>query len=316
MCADYMNFSLVEQEKASFDKQTDDRISNGFIPDLRRLEKVEWFYNNVWRDPEFVKIHWIPRINNIINHAKSDGRKVLELGCGYGMLSLECARNGLDVTGIDLSPKSVEIAKKYKDENPYKEDYGSLEYRCGDFTRMELEKEYFDSVIFFRSLHHIGNGDGMLEKVHYTLRKGGKLILSEPVRSHFTKESAQFASILRTILPTWINYNTKLKRDWSDESWEAEVNKIFREYVMEDDYEQSPLDNSINNSDDIIALVEKYFIIIERRFSDAFVDKLIGGLRGEYKHELARFLKFLDEYMVSNNILPPTSIEQVAVKEK
>ena len=43
-------------EADAFDKQIEERIKNGFIPDLRRLRKVDWFYNNVWREPEFVEI--------------------------------------------------------------------------------------------------------------------------------------------------------------------------------------------------------------------------------------------------------------------
>jgi 2-polyprenyl-3-methyl-5-hydroxy-6-metoxy-1,4-benzoquinol methylase len=307
---------MIAREVSLFDKQAEERLNHGFIPDLRRFAKVDWLYNNVWRDPEFVKIHWMPRINNIINHARASGKRALELGCGCGMLSLELARNGLDVTGVDVSPKSIEIANKYKQENTYSKGFGFLRYECGDFNRMEFEKEYFDSVIFFRSLHHVAKGDELLSKVQDALRKGGKLIVSEPVRAHFTKDSAQFAAILRTILPTWIDHDEKLNKDWDAEIWENEIDKIFKEYIMEDDHEQSPLDNSIDDAGDMINLMEKFFTIKEKSFSDAFIDKLIGGLRGEHKYDLARFLKFLDEYMVEKKILPPTSMELVAVKER
>ena len=117
-------FDLVN-EASAFDKQALERISNGFVPDLRKLVKVEWFYNNVWRDPEFVKIHWLPRINTIIEHAKN-GKNVVEFGCGLGMLSLELARNGLDVTGVDISPKCIEIVNQYKESNTQKAGFGKL----------------------------------------------------------------------------------------------------------------------------------------------------------------------------------------------
>ncbi len=61
--------------------------------------------------------------------------------------------------------------------------------------------------------------------------------------------------------------------------------------------------------------IKKKFSVLEEKYSDAFIDKIIGGIRGDHKYEIARFLKFLDEHMVRNNILPPTSLELVAVKE-
>ena len=305
---------LLEEEKAAFDKQTEDRIKNGFVPDLRRLVKVKWFYNNAWRDPEFVKIHWLPRINNIICEVKSSGRRVLEVGCGYGILSLELARNGLDVVGVDVSPKSIEVAIKYRDENPYNETFGSLQYSCADFFQMEFENGQFDSVVFFRSLHHMAEPDRVLEKVSNMLRKGGKLIISEPVRGHYNRESAHFTAVLRAVLPTWVGCREKIDKEWKDSVWKKEVDDILEECVMEGNYEQSPLDNTINNADDIINLTQKKFKVREKTLSDAFIDKLIGGLRGEHKLEFARFLKFLDEYMVRNNMLPPTSLELVAIK--
>ncbi len=113
---------ILEKEAEAFDKQIEERIKHGFIPDLRRLQKVEWFYNNVWREPKFVEIHWMPKINFILDIAKNKGGVVLEIGCGSGYLSLELARNGLDVTGVDLSSKNIEIARKFAKENPYKEN--------------------------------------------------------------------------------------------------------------------------------------------------------------------------------------------------
>ena len=306
---------LIKLEKQAFDKQSEERIEHSFVPDLRRLKKVDWFYNNVWRDPEFVKIHWMPRINFIIEQAKSRGGKVLELGCGYGMLSLEMARNGLDVVGVDLSPRSIEIANQYKEENPFTDNFGSLEYCCQDFTEIEFPSASFDSVVFFRSLHHVAKTEDVLREVYRVMKPGGNLLLSEPVRAHFTEQSARFALVLRMILPTWEPFDKKLGVKWTEALWEEKVAEIFKEYVFEDNYAQSPMDNSTNSAEALIQSIGSYFTIKTKMFSDAFIDKIIGGLRGEYKYELASFLKFLDDYMVRHELLPPTSLEIHAVKE-
>ena len=46
----------LELEAAAFDRQILDRVENGHIPDLRYTKKCEYFYNNIWRHPDFVKL--------------------------------------------------------------------------------------------------------------------------------------------------------------------------------------------------------------------------------------------------------------------
>ena len=41
-----------------------------------------------------------------------DGERVLEVGCGSGIVSIHCARNGCDVTAVDINPLAVELAKR------------------------------------------------------------------------------------------------------------------------------------------------------------------------------------------------------------
>ena len=104
--------------------------------------------------------------------------------------------------------------------------------------------------------------------------------------------------------------------DWDQDSWNKIVDNIFKEYVLEDDHEQSPMDNSVDSAEKIVNIIGGKFSVVEEKYSDAFIDKIIGGLRGEHKYGMARFLKFLDESMVENKILPPTSLELTAVKSK
>lgn len=295
----------LQKEAAAFDQHADERIRNGFIPDLRRLGKVEWFYNNVWRDPEFVAIHLMPKVEFVIDIAKRRGGKVLELGCGYGYLSLELARNGLHVTGVDLSPRSIEIAKHYAEENPFKEGFGSLRYECGNILEMDLGEETYNTVVFFGTLHHMEDLNLILAKVHRALKKQGNLIVYEPVRENFNQKSAEFAAILRAILPTWVSYEQKLKGLDNSEAWQNYVDEIYNEYTYKDEHEQSPCDNSTASDEVMTEVIGKYFSIQSKVYANAFIDKLIGGLRGDDQYVLARFLKFLDDELVRKDVLPP-----------
>ena len=136
------------------------------------------------------------------------------------------------------------------------------------------------------------------------------------MRGNFTRKSAEFAAILRMILPTWQPFKEKLKKNWNDKIWEKYVEEIFREYVYQSKHTQSLLDNSTNSDKKIIKAVEKLFSVKKVVYDGAFIDKLIGGLRGPDRYCIARFLKFIDNYMVRKGILPATFIQIHAVREK
>ena len=54
---------------------------------------------------------------------------MLEIGCGPGYISLELARFGYDVVGIDLSAHCIKIAQDFADLDPHIGERGSLEYK-------------------------------------------------------------------------------------------------------------------------------------------------------------------------------------------
>lgn len=306
------NHIQLQKEAQAFNAQAAERVKNGFVPDLRALSKVSWFNNNVWREPELVELHWMPRINAIITRAKQKKGRVLEVGCGLGMLSLELARNGLDVIGVDVSPESIKIANQYREKNTYTSNFGSLEYKCIDALSLDIPEQSLDTIVFFRSLHHIAELDKIMKKAKSWLKPNGCLILSEPVRDHFNKNSAFIAGLLRMILPTWKSYTEKCSGDWNINRWEKYLNEIFAEYTYDEDHQQSPMDNSVSDADEIHHIIKKYFTIKEQYRCDAFIDKIIGGLRGDDRFALAKFLLFLDEYMIKNGMLEGTSLELFA----
>lgn len=283
---------------------------------MRRLRKVPWFYNNPWREPEFAKIVWFPTLEKIIRQARSNGGQVLEVGCGHGMLSLELARNGLAVRGIDLSPRCIEVAEAFRKKARLKKTDGHLEYACGDFLALELAPQSFKTVVFFRSLHHFPNFKAAVRKSHALLAPGGQIIICEPIRSKFTRESAQIALVLRTILPTWQSFDSKLSIHWDKALWAKKVDQIFAEYVYEGQHNQSALDNSVASDAPILSAIRRLFNVEYTKYGNAFIDKLIGGLRGMHRVKIARFLMFVDDYFVAEKLLPPTSITVIATKKR
>lgn len=102
------------------------------------------------------------------------GSKILDVGCGRGWISIFLARLGYTVTGIDISPKSIGIAKKEADGEGLKVDF-----IVGDYEDLDLKDE-FDAVIFRESLHYTSNKSDVLKRAYKSLKGGGILILFEP----------------------------------------------------------------------------------------------------------------------------------------
>lgn len=105
------------------------------------------------------------------------GLRVLEVGCGEGVTSVEIAHRGLSVVGIDLSPKALEVASRRAAVNDVQVDF-----RVGNIEQDELPCEEFDVVLCENILHHVVPGLSLvMERLEKALKPGGLFIAREPV---------------------------------------------------------------------------------------------------------------------------------------
>jgi 2-polyprenyl-3-methyl-5-hydroxy-6-metoxy-1,4-benzoquinol methylase len=101
--------------------------------------------------------------------------KLLDLGCGAGLLSIEFAKMGYQVTGIDIAPTAIEWAM----ENAAQANV-SVQFIQGDIlTLNNLVDQFFDIVVDGRCFHCIIGADRQqfLRSVHRILKVGGILTL-------------------------------------------------------------------------------------------------------------------------------------------
>lgn len=97
------------------------------------------------------------------------GARLLEVGCGMGTDLLQFARGHAKVTGVDLTPRSIEITRKHFVA------YGE----CGDFAvsdgeRLPFTNDSFDVVYSNGVLHHTPDTAGAVREIHRVLRPGGQ----------------------------------------------------------------------------------------------------------------------------------------------
>lgn len=311
------NDPVLLNEAAAFDLQISERIENGHIPDLRLTKPCDYFYNNPWRRPEYVKLdfgeqfeliketldNFAPELDHTI--------RILEVGCGPGYMSLELARAGYDVTGIDISGKCILIANQFAESDPWKEQRGGLSYIQGDFfSTTQLQASSFDVVIFVGALHHFAEQHLVMARVKEILHPTGIIIAHEPTRDRVTYGNAVFVHLLQTILSTCNGFVSPMPIPLSLDEHSNQINKIFCLQRYEDqkgDNIQSVHDNDSGHIEMYSALKE-HFAELHYKERHAFFHEMIGGLRfnEETNKLLARFLRDADSLLCNNGVLQST----------
>ena len=240
--------------------------------------------------------------------------EILEVGCGPGYLSLELARAGYDLTGIDVSNACIKVAKKYADEDPFKAGRGKLEYARDDFfnfvnaINQQSEQKKFDAVVFLGSLHHFSDIAKVSVEAKKILRTGGLFVCHEPTRDRVTRHNAMFIYFLRVVLSHTNQFFKEYPAVSDHVIFEREIEKIFQEYRYEDaegGKKQSVHDND-SGFKDMMPVLEKEFQALYFQERSAFFHENIGGLRSDSdakNYQLARFLKEFDNYLCKSGFL-------------
>lgn len=118
-------------------------------------------------------------LRKIIELGGIKNKNLLEIGCGVGRFLYECKLQGANVTGIDISPGSVALAKKYFNLDIVQVDLSEA-LSCGI-----VKKESFDLVCIFELIEHVKFPLAFLQDICYVLKPGGNLIISTPNFEYF-----------------------------------------------------------------------------------------------------------------------------------
>jgi SAM-dependent methyltransferase len=107
----------------------------------------------------------------------ADGARVLEVGCGPGHLSIRMARQlGLEVTGLDLDPKMIEIARENA-EAAAGDGHPEPTFVVGDVAALPFRDASFDLVVSTLSMHHWADLTAGLAEIGRVLRPGGRALV-------------------------------------------------------------------------------------------------------------------------------------------
>jgi 2-polyprenyl-6-hydroxyphenyl methylase / 3-demethylubiquinone-9 3-methyltransferase len=114
------------------------------------------------------------RLGYIAERAVLKGARVLDVGCGGGLLSEAMARAGADVVGIDLAPAVLEVARLHLLESGLKVDYRET----GTEALAQAMGGQFDVVTCLEMLEHVPDPASVIRACADLLRPGGRLFVS------------------------------------------------------------------------------------------------------------------------------------------
>jgi 2-polyprenyl-6-hydroxyphenyl methylase / 3-demethylubiquinone-9 3-methyltransferase len=141
--------------------------------DPAELEKFSNLAHRWW-DPagEFKPLHDINplRLDWIAQHAPLEGARVLDVGCGGGILAEAMARRGAKVTGIDLSEKALRVAQLHLLESKL-----DIRYELSSVDDVAGE---FDTVTCMELLEHVPDPAAMVAACARLVRPGGQVFFS------------------------------------------------------------------------------------------------------------------------------------------
>ena len=146
--------------------------------DPAEIEKFQALASRWW-DPEgeFAPLHRINplRVDYIERQVGGlDGKRVLDIGCGGGLLCEAMAARGARVTGIDMAEKSLQIAQLHLLESGLE-----VEYHQATAEGFAADSETrFDIVTCLEMLEHVPDPDSILAAAARLLQADGRLVLS------------------------------------------------------------------------------------------------------------------------------------------
>jgi 2-polyprenyl-6-hydroxyphenyl methylase / 3-demethylubiquinone-9 3-methyltransferase len=141
------------------------------------LDKFSVLAHKWWdKNSEFKPLHDINplRLRYIDQHVGLAGKRVLDVGCGGGILSESMAEKGAYVTGIDLGEKALNVAKLHSLETGVAVDYQLVSVE----TLAEATPASYDVVTCLEMLEHVPNPASIIQACTTLVKPGGHVFFS------------------------------------------------------------------------------------------------------------------------------------------
>jgi ubiquinone/menaquinone biosynthesis C-methylase UbiE len=137
-------------------------VNNEYYTDEERASDA--YFSEI----EAKRYRWHYHLVDLFRSLQGSHGRLLEVGSGIGVDSVQLARCGFDVTAVDLTQSAVEIARQFAGRRGV-----AIDFRLGNAEGLDFPDESFDAVYSFGVLHHTPDIERAVAEVRRVLRPGG-----------------------------------------------------------------------------------------------------------------------------------------------
>ena len=210
-----------------------------FVADLRALRRRPELADSLWRSPDLVELTYGRLWSLVAEVLPPAPARILDVGCGTGVLSLELARAGHDVTAVDADRTAIDLAERGAPSG----GPGRVTYHHADVHDWAADEGAFDVVVTTRTLHHVAEPAAALERVRRWLRPGGLLVCVDFLHDRFDRRAARWLAQVRGLLEATGSFDPDGRLPTDPD---AALDRI--EWEWEQDH---VVDHPLNGADDI-----------------------------------------------------------------
>jgi ubiquinone/menaquinone biosynthesis C-methylase UbiE len=113
------------------------------------------------------RYRWHYHLRELFDSLQGRRGRLLEVGSGIGVDSIQLARCGFEVTAVDLTESAVDVARQFAELRGV-----MINFRVGNAERLDFPDESFDAVYSFGVLHHTPEIEQAVAEVRRVLRPG------------------------------------------------------------------------------------------------------------------------------------------------
>ena len=126
-----------------------------------------------------INIIYRHRISYVLNLFNIKNKKVMDAGCGHGILLYNLSKRGASCTGFDYSDRYIKETKK----NFKKLNVKNFKLIRGDLTKIHLPDNSFDIIFCLDVLEHIPSVEQAIKELKRVLKPNGRFIISAPTEN-------------------------------------------------------------------------------------------------------------------------------------
>ncbi|MCO4782083.1 MAG: class I SAM-dependent methyltransferase [Candidatus Cloacimonetes bacterium] len=159
----------------------------------------------------FVKARYKKCIKLLLSELHDvSGKKILDFGCGDGVLTYELEKCGAHAHGVDLSEIAVQFGKER-----HLQLGSNATFKVGSCLEAPYEDNYFDAIVSSDVIEHVPSAKKFLEEVKRILKPNGVAIISTPIR--FTESPLDKMHVV----------------EWFEEEYKTVVQEVFENSSFE-----------------------------------------------------------------------------------